>query len=95
MLPHVVVIVDIAHSLAKQLSFTSNAEDPWDIEFEVIGKVGAFEMGVFLSVSLMILDEAAAKATNKLAQVSDLHPALTAELLAVIHGEDDLALDPM
>jgi hypothetical protein len=61
----------------------------------VIGKVGAFKVGVLFSVSLVILDEAAAKPADKLAQIPDFHPALAAELLAIVHRECDVTLDPV
>jgi len=48
-----------------------------------------FKMGVFLAVTLMVLDQSATKITDKLPELSTLKPRLATKLLSVINGKYD------
>jgi len=46
-------------------------------------------MSILLTVSFVILDQPAPKATNKLAQLGNLHPGLATKLLTIVYSEDN------
>src|SRR3989304_8198381 len=88
-LPDVVVVVEVAHSLIEELLLAGEGEGTGEIELLVVGAVGAFQVGVLLGVSLVILDQLAAEAGDELTQLLHLQPGLAAKLLTVVDGEGD------
>jgi len=95
MLPNVVVVVDVAQGLIQQVLLAANGEGSGDVELLIIGAVGAFDMGVFLEMALVVLDQATAEAVKEPSELLDLHPRPPSELLPVVYGEDDLRGHPM
>ena len=95
MFPDVVVVVGIAQGLVQQVLLTVDVHGSGDVELVVIGAMRAFDMGILLTVPLVVLDQLAAEASDQLAQLGDLQPGLPAELLAVIDGEDDFSAHTM
>jgi hypothetical protein len=95
MFSDIVVIIHIAHGFIQQVFFTTDLESPGDIELFVISTVGTLQVGVFFTMPLVILDQSAAKTSDKLAQFLDLHPGLATEFFAIIDSEHDLVFDPM
>ena len=76
MLPHVVVVIQVAQGLVDQLVLAGDMQDPRDIKFLVVGAVGALQVGVLLGVPLVVLDEATVEAGDELAQLCTLNQDL-------------------
>jgi hypothetical protein len=91
----IIVVIDITEGLVQQLFFAADAEHTRDIKLIIICSVRTFQVGVFLAVPLMVLNEPAAEAADQFPELDDLQPALSTELFPMIDGEDDLATDAM
>ena len=64
---HVVVVVGIAHGLVQEVLLVVDVQDPRDVELVVISAMRAFDVGILLTVALVVLNELAAEASDQLA----------------------------
>ena len=74
MFSDIVVVIDVAHCFVQQVLFTVNIQGSKAVEFVIIGAMRAFQMSIFLRVSLPILDQPTAKASDQFAQFFDFEP---------------------
>jgi hypothetical protein len=92
-LSEVVVVVDVASGLAQEILLGMEEQSSEFVELIIVGAMRSFQVGVFLGMALVVLDEPAAKAREQLAELLDFEPGLAPELLTVVYGEHDFAGD--
>ena len=61
-----IVVIQIVESFGKEFLPVVDLEDPGDIELVIIGAMGSLQVGVFLGMFEMVLDQLAAKTREQL-----------------------------
>ena len=62
MLADGVVVVQVVGGFVKQVGWAVDSQGAGDVELIVVSAVGAFDMGMFFGMALVVLDELAAEA---------------------------------